>query len=543
MDDPTLLHRYVHEGSEPAFAELVARYLPLVHAAALRRVAGDEHRAREVTQMVFTELAHKAAKLLRHPALAAWLHPSTRWHAANLRRAEQRRTRHEHDAAQHLAIVDESSPAPEPAWEQLRPVLDAALDALRETDREAVLLRYMMNRPFAAIGQNLGLSENAARMRVDRALDTLRSALARHGITSTTAALALALTQHAGATTPAGLDVGAIACTACQSAAAGAAITSSGVVSLKLATASSSVLALALAAGLWHQTQINAELQSRLGAAPVSHVSASVASPVSADVIHPALAPGLLAALEDEILAAAEFAVPLTPEQQERVRLDTIIRKGELDRDYAMLFRRLALPPRELDAFKTLLVERNQAVYDARQLAKEFDLELESLAEERALIAAATQEIDSRIETAIGSDRLKTFHEFQDLSVYLFTAGGLVFDELDSRASAELDDQILHLARALRDAAPELAEQAFQNPSVAAPFSEPARLAVSTIAGQDARQRLERQEKQQQRWNRILEIQRDAVLAGKVPTSRVSGRGTAAAYEAALATSAESKNK
>jgi hypothetical protein len=34
MDDPTLLHTYVRERSEPAFAELVARYLPLVHAAA-----------------------------------------------------------------------------------------------------------------------------------------------------------------------------------------------------------------------------------------------------------------------------------------------------------------------------------------------------------------------------------------------------------------------------------------------------------------------------------------------------------------------------
>ena len=54
------------------------------------------------------------------------------------------------------------------------PLLDDAMHELKETDREAILLRYFENRPFAEVGAKLGLNENAARMRVERALEKLR---------------------------------------------------------------------------------------------------------------------------------------------------------------------------------------------------------------------------------------------------------------------------------------------------------------------------------------------------------------------------------
>lgn len=50
-----------------------------------------------------------------------------------------------------------ADPAPDLDWEKLRPVLDAAMLELNETDREAVLLRYFDNRPHAAIADQLGL--------------------------------------------------------------------------------------------------------------------------------------------------------------------------------------------------------------------------------------------------------------------------------------------------------------------------------------------------------------------------------------------------
>jgi len=61
MDDDALLCRYAQEGDEDAFTELVRRHLNFVYAAALRQVGGDAQFAQDVTQIVFTDLARKAA--------------------------------------------------------------------------------------------------------------------------------------------------------------------------------------------------------------------------------------------------------------------------------------------------------------------------------------------------------------------------------------------------------------------------------------------------------------------------------------------------
>lgn len=91
MDDATLLRRYAQDRAESDFAELVRRHLNLVYSAALRQVNGDTHFAQDVTQLVFTDLARKAAKLADHRVLAGWLFTSTRFAAAKLVRGESRR--------------------------------------------------------------------------------------------------------------------------------------------------------------------------------------------------------------------------------------------------------------------------------------------------------------------------------------------------------------------------------------------------------------------------------------------------------------------
>ena len=47
-EDAQLRREYVDTGSDRAFEELVTRYLPLVHAAAVRRVRGDHALARRL---------------------------------------------------------------------------------------------------------------------------------------------------------------------------------------------------------------------------------------------------------------------------------------------------------------------------------------------------------------------------------------------------------------------------------------------------------------------------------------------------------------
>ena len=202
-DDAALLRRYAEEGHEPAFAELVRRHVDLVYGAALRRTGGDAHRAAEVAQHVFTTRARDARKLAHHPQLAAWLHTATRNTALNLMISERRRQARE-TAALALESVGGGGAAG-PAWEQLQPLLDAAIDELPETDRAAVVLRFLERRPFAEIGLALRVSEDAARVRTDRALDKLRAALARRGITSTGAALSATIVSQPLVAAPAGL--------------------------------------------------------------------------------------------------------------------------------------------------------------------------------------------------------------------------------------------------------------------------------------------------------------------------------------------------
>jgi RNA polymerase sigma factor (sigma-70 family) len=268
-NDTELLRQYVGECSESAFTELVHEHLNLVYSAALRESSGDGALAEDLSQAVFTQLARKAPRLLAHPSLAGWLYTTVRHLAANLRRADQHRQRREQEAQSMNELLAEDSP--NEVWQRIRPVLDDALHELKEADREALVLRFLEERPLSEVGARLGLNENAARMRVDRALDKLRGLLARRGITSTTSGLAAALAI--GVLTPAPAALGAtIASTALAS---GAAAGSATLTLMKLMSINQvkvglvGVLVVAgIAAPVWQQTRLqrvrseNARVQS-----------------------------------------------------------------------------------------------------------------------------------------------------------------------------------------------------------------------------------------------------------------------------------------
>lgn len=208
-DDLSLLRRYADCGCENAFRSLVERHLSLVHHAALRQLAGDSHRARDASQVVFTEFAHKAPALVGRPVvLAGWLYTATRHACARIRRAEHRRRLREIKAVDASSASNPEATDAAADWTLLQPVIDEALHALSAPDREAVLLRFFEDRAYAEIGAHLALSEDAARRRVARALEKLRDRLDRLGVASTASALSLALGAQAGLAPPAGLAAG-----------------------------------------------------------------------------------------------------------------------------------------------------------------------------------------------------------------------------------------------------------------------------------------------------------------------------------------------
>jgi RNA polymerase sigma factor (sigma-70 family) len=183
MTDLELLSDYVRTRSEQAFATLVERYIRLVHSACWRQLA-DVHRAEDATQMVFELLSRKAAKL-RHAQLAGWLLTAAHFTCANLKRAEHRRQRRE----QGIAMPPSQTQPDSPDHSETLQWLDAGLMRLGETDRQALVLRFMQEQPLSQVGQTLGITEDAARKRVQRGLEKLRDYLQAHGITTETAAL------------------------------------------------------------------------------------------------------------------------------------------------------------------------------------------------------------------------------------------------------------------------------------------------------------------------------------------------------------------
>jgi RNA polymerase sigma factor (sigma-70 family) len=203
--DLQLLRRYAETGDEAAFHELVARHTDLVYSAALRQTASHEL-ARDISQIVFTQLAQKApsiaARFATDSSLLGWLYNAVRFEALQQLRGARRR------ADREKAIMPESaspSDSDAVAWDQISPLLDSALADLSDADREAILLRYFKNNDFRSIGDTLNISDDAAQKRVTRALDRLRENLSRHGITGTAAAISAALSANAVSAAPVGL--------------------------------------------------------------------------------------------------------------------------------------------------------------------------------------------------------------------------------------------------------------------------------------------------------------------------------------------------
>ena len=101
--------------------------------------------------------------------------------------------------------MNEINAPPAHDWEQIRPLLDEALDRLGQADRDALMLRFFEQSSLAEVGRRLGLTEDATRKRVNRALDKLRTILVRRGLITTAAILSAVISTHAVQLAPAGL--------------------------------------------------------------------------------------------------------------------------------------------------------------------------------------------------------------------------------------------------------------------------------------------------------------------------------------------------
>lgn len=199
MQETDLLTTYARTRDQDAFAQLVRLHGHWVCSAA-RRQLGDEHLAEDVTQAVFVLLARKAGHLQRYRYLSGWLFHTLRYCVNEARRQRFRQQKRELEAAR---MRSEAIPQ-EAGWHELAPVLDQALSALGEKDRQPILLRFYQQMSMAEVGTAMSISEDAAKKRVQRSLEKLRGVLTRKGVTAG-AALAAVLSDHVTEAAPAAL--------------------------------------------------------------------------------------------------------------------------------------------------------------------------------------------------------------------------------------------------------------------------------------------------------------------------------------------------
>ena len=240
MNGTDLLAEFRDKGAEAAFSELVRRYTNLVYSVAHRRVS-QSALAQEVAQLVFIRLAKAVPKLRTDAELVAWLHRTTVHVSIDLWRSEMRR-----HAREEQAVAMQPDPAEDAAWNEMAPVVDEALNALNDADRQAILLRFFEQKSMRDLALAFGISEDAAKMRVSRALDRLRGQLGGHGVPcASVLALGALLAERSVEAAPSQLvaTLAALRIPAAAGAGAGA-----GIVAVAVAVAKSKLLVGAVAA-------------------------------------------------------------------------------------------------------------------------------------------------------------------------------------------------------------------------------------------------------------------------------------------------------
>ena len=199
--DAELLGRHVASRDEEAFAELVRRYGPMVHAVCRRRL-GPGADCDDAFQVTFMVLARDAAKIVHRESVPGWLFRVAT--LAGLKLAGRNARRPAGRLPASLAGRD-GDPAAAAAGKELRDALELEIAALPDKLRAVVVLCGLEEKTNAEAAALLGCPTGTIDSRLSAARKALKARLARRGLAVGAAAALDALGRADAGAVPAEL--------------------------------------------------------------------------------------------------------------------------------------------------------------------------------------------------------------------------------------------------------------------------------------------------------------------------------------------------
>lgn len=205
--DRDCLRTWRRERTAESLQPVIERYLPMVHASALRRT-GSPQLATDVTHAVFLAFGRRARRLRKRTRIAGWLFDVTA-HAGRQLQPDSRarwwkpwrwfRHRKASDPGLTSTGPADSSSDPAPAdlaGNAIAPEIDAVLDRLSVARREAVLLRTVLGWDLNLAANVLRTSERRVERRTTAGLAKATRLLRRRGVSMEAEALRQVLSRY-----------------------------------------------------------------------------------------------------------------------------------------------------------------------------------------------------------------------------------------------------------------------------------------------------------------------------------------------------------
>jgi len=184
--DGILLQRYLEQGDESAFAQLVERHGSMVMAVCRSRL-DDPRDVEDAFQATFLKLVRNGRSIRQRDLVGHWLYRVAH-HCALRAGRESAKHRPKGELVSEVAAVESDG---ELTFRDLRRALFEEINRLRDNDRAAVVLCYLEGLTHEEAAYRLGWPLGTVKGRLSRARDLLRERLTRRGLTLSAVLLTL----------------------------------------------------------------------------------------------------------------------------------------------------------------------------------------------------------------------------------------------------------------------------------------------------------------------------------------------------------------